>query len=172
MVSSAVALFRRNIEVSGAIRDEPKTRYVAKIVGERTSFFLKLVEVVYFVLAPGVFVVFDFLGHYDGPWWVPYLVNVPAVIAGLYFLGYLQVIRHQWNVVQDGTNDVLAAKYEGSEYRFSLSGHFAVEWPIVATLISIVSVGGMGWNSLLFIAGVPELAFVSVLAFGSRVTRW
>lgn len=169
LMASGVAVFLRRNEVSKSIRNEKVTRYVAKIVREKTDAFLRLVLLMYGAVASGSFVIFGHTWNYSGWWWIPLIVNVPALLSGLVQTMYLQVIRHD---SLDETRDVFATKYEGSERVFFISGFFTLLWPWSSGLLLSAVNQAVDVVSWVVIVAVPEVVYLVTLIAGNKASRW
>jgi hypothetical protein len=164
----AAAFFLRRKEMRKAIRCEDETNYVARIVREKTETLLEF-YVLCFAIGGGIFILFGLTWAYDGPWWIPYLTNVPAAIAILVTMSYLQVIRF---VGDDESKDLVAAKYEGHENLFMLAFFISFIWPIVGSILLISSYQVVDWVSVFVIVGVPFSLSLSVFIGGWRAAKW
>jgi hypothetical protein len=166
---TGTAVFLRRNEIRRAIRKENETRYVARIVQEKTDALLQSVELSFGIFAPAVFVAFGVLWIYDGPWWMPFLIDIPALLAGLVVVTHLQVIRFEGD---DESKDLVAAKYGGHERLFLLSGIAGFVWPIATSLLLLPPNGNPDWTSIFTLAGVPIALNVGVLVLGNRAAKW
>jgi len=168
---AAVFVFWRRLTMNKSIREEPRTGYGMPIQKEATDLLNQMVVLIYGVLASTIFFLYDFVNSYTGVWWLPYAVNLPAAVVGLYFFGNIQVVKSDFNR-EPGYRGHTAARYEIGEFLFFAVAFFPMYWSVFPTVLLAAWFRVMDWISLVVIAGVPLGAYGSVLVLSERVPRW
>jgi hypothetical protein len=163
-IGTSIAVFWGRYETNRIVRNEIRMGEYDRTVKERTNFLRDLTVLTYGVAA-GILVVLDILNWYDGPWWFPFAVNVPALIVGLYFLGQTRVIRyHQQLAARDDSKDAVTVKDETSGLRLVIALFIMYALMLVSAFLTVLVLRDTGWTSLPFIGG---LAIIDVLPFAA-----
>ena len=166
-------LLWREYEVRRTSREDVVSGDRVNVVVEKTNFILKVIGFLYIGLAGGVFAFYEASQMYSGPLWIPYAVDVPALIFGLYFSGYLQVGKWPQSAYRkEESEDFPVAKYGGRGHLFMASFVSSLFWPPFIGIVSFASVGLMDWASLSVMVVVPEVCWIMVMALGFFAPKW
>ena len=171
LIASGTAVLWMKARINRMIRVEPKSKNYDPTDKERAVFFAELTGFMYGYLGAGLFVILDFLGWYDGPLWLPFAINVPALVVGLYAFGQLQVTRPQRRAAaQDTTEGWLTVWDQLSFFHLERATDTMLIWAMLSfVLVFALSLTGYtNWASL-FVWGVPVSVWFGVLYLSTKV---